>query len=204
MATVQHLQHTLIRHTHGHLERGASLDVGQSSGTGALDGRMTRSYGLRFHAQIQAHLVEGRRINDSTARRQNARTEEALAYLQDFRTCGQRPSQLRLLATLQTPGVGELLCLSRYQAIGHGVLVVGLIIQRAQQSGRLGKVPAAHLEPAQIELHIAVQAELCVRDDGQNVQLTVDVNGAQLKRQYGLGIAIDANVLWAKETGLSS
>lgn len=96
---------------------------------------------------------------------------------------------------LQTPRVCKLLGTTGYQAVGHGVLVVGFIVQCAQQACCACKVPTTHIKPTDIELHIAVQAEVCVGYDGQYVQLAVDADIPQFNGQHWLQIAIDADLL---------
>lgn len=96
---------------------------------------------------------------------------------------------------LQTPRVGELLGSTGYEAVRHGVFIVGFIVQCAQQACCACKVPTTHIEPTDIELHIAVQAEVCVGYYGQYVQLAVDANIAQFNGQHWLQMAIDADLL---------
>jgi len=80
-------------------------------------------------------------------------------------------------------------------AIGHGVLVEWLVVQRSQQSSCPGEVPSTHLEPTQIELNVAVQTELGIRADRQYIQISMDVHSTQFKWQDWLWISIDAYVL---------
>lgn len=96
---------------------------------------------------------------------------------------------------LQTPGVSEFLATIRYHTVRHGILIVVLIVQGAQQACGASKVPTAHIEPTDIELYIAVQTEQGVRYDGQYVQFTIDANIAQFDGQHGLQIAIDYDLL---------
>lgn len=96
---------------------------------------------------------------------------------------------------LQTPRVCELLGSTGYEAVCHCVLVVGFIVQCAQQACCACKVPTTHVKPTDIELHIAVQAEVCVGYDRKYVQFAVDANIAQFNGQHWLQMAIDADLL---------
>lgn len=143
-----HLQHTLRRHPHGHLQSRTRLNVSQGSGTSSLDGRMSLADGWRLHAQVQTHLVERRGIKDSAAGGQYAGAEEAGASVTDILADLLLLGQLCLATLLQAPRVRERLGFVGNQTVGHGVLVRGLVVQGSQETGGSGKVPAADLEPA--------------------------------------------------------